>query len=801
MFSKFIRSLFFIFININLLLSQELNVKVDNILEFNNAIKNVVEGTTIVLNNGEWSNVKLNIDGFGTKEKPIVVKAETPGKVLVTGDSKMTISGNYIIVSGLWFKDGNPTSKSIISFRGKSKQVANNSRLTNTTISYYNPIDKSLKSHWVDLWGKNNRVDHNNFTGKTNDGTTLVVWLKGKESEDNNHKIDYNLFGKRPELGKNGGETIRIGTSVNSMKSSRTIVEKNTFKNCDGEIEIISNKSANNIYRDNLFLESKGSLVLRHGNNTLVERNVFLGNNVKSTGGIRIINENHIIRNNLMIGIQGSDFRAPIVLMNGVKNSSLNRYHQVKNVNIQNNTLINCSEIVFGAGKDEERTLPPLNSLFANNLITNTNGNNIAKFDDDVSSISFKNNIVDTNSKIDVALFTKEKIDWILLRSLPMPSIKNSNLISNYKDDKSPSLDIVKSERESNIVGAFNLGNKKIPKALTMRTGTSWVPDIIEPVKVIKPKVIEVEPGVGTIEKALQKVNELTSLQLKEGIYFVNKTLKIKGDVTIVGSENTIIKAEDKLPKALNYFIRVREESSVTLKNITFDGDNDTQVKYAVVSPDKETGKLYNLFIENCKFKNFRNKQGGSIFKAYKGSLADTISIKNSYFEDSYRGLNLSYEKNNIGKYNANVILIHNSVFENIQEHAINYTKSGYLTNIGKGKLIITNSIFSKVANFEKGNAVRTKNIPNVLIKNSVFQNSYNILKPINIGGSDSRIENCLLSTNGSVKNSKGIIQKNIFYKSPKWKDKKNYVPSNKSILLKENNQVNTIGLIQPLTN
>ena len=320
MFKTFILSLSFFFINIIVLVSQELNVKVNDIQEFNNAIKSVEEGTTIILKNGEWSNVKLNINGFGTKENPIVVKAETPGKVLITGDSKMTISGNYITVSGFWFKDGNPTSKSIISFRNKSKDVANNSRLTNTTISYYNPIDKSLKSHWVDLWGKNNRVDHNNFTGKTNDGTTLVVWLKGKESEDNNHKIDNNLFGKRQELGKNGGETIRIGTSANSMKSSRTIVEKNTFKNCDGEIEIISNKSANNIYRDNLFFESKGSLVLRHGNNALVERNVFLGNNVKSTGGIRIINENHIIRNNLMIGIQGSGFRAPIVVMNGGKN-------------------------------------------------------------------------------------------------------------------------------------------------------------------------------------------------------------------------------------------------------------------------------------------------------------------------------------------------------------------------------------------------------------------------------------------------------------------------------------------------
>ena len=194
MFKIFFLSLSFFFINIIVLVSQELNVKVNDIQEFNNAIKSVEEGATIILKNGEWSNVKLNINGFGTKENPIVVKAETPGKVLITGDSKMTISGNYITVSGFWFKDGNPTSKSIISFRNKSKDVANNSRLTNTTISYYNPIDKSLKSHWVDLWGKNNRVDHNNFTGKTNDGTTLVVWIKGKESEDNNHKIDNNLF-------------------------------------------------------------------------------------------------------------------------------------------------------------------------------------------------------------------------------------------------------------------------------------------------------------------------------------------------------------------------------------------------------------------------------------------------------------------------------------------------------------------------------------------------------------------------------------------------------------------------------
>nr|WP_317039131.1 chondroitinase-B domain-containing protein [Winogradskyella sediminis] len=46
---------------------------------------------------------------------------------------------------------------------------------------------------------------------------------------ENNHQIDHNYFGHRPDLGENGGETIRIGTSANSMKSSKTIVESNTF--------------------------------------------------------------------------------------------------------------------------------------------------------------------------------------------------------------------------------------------------------------------------------------------------------------------------------------------------------------------------------------------------------------------------------------------------------------------------------------------------------------------------------------------------------------------------------------------
>lgn len=94
-----------------------------------------------------------------------------------------------------------------------------------------------------------------------------MVWLSDKP---NYHRIDHNYFGERSALGVNGGETIRIGTSTWSMFDSFTVVENNIFDKCDGETEIISNKSCKNIIQKNLFFECDGTLTLRHGNNNEV---------------------------------------------------------------------------------------------------------------------------------------------------------------------------------------------------------------------------------------------------------------------------------------------------------------------------------------------------------------------------------------------------------------------------------------------------------------------------------------------------------------------------------------------------
>lgn len=775
---------------------------VSNITEFNTAMKKATPGSKIVLKNGVWKDVHIKAHGIGTKEAPILITAETDGQVIINGDSRLNISGKYLIIKGLWFKDGTPTASNLIEFRKDSKNFAYNCRLTHCTVSYFNPKDNSQESRWVNLWGKNNRVDHNNFTGKTNGGTTLVVWLKGEEHTKNNHQIDHNFFGFRPDLGENGGETIRIGTSTNSMKSSKSIVEFNTFKHCNGEIEIISNKSGENIFRNNLFLESEGTLTLRHGNNALVENNVFIGNNNRKSGGIRIINEGHTVQNNLLVNVIGDDYRGPLVVMNGVPNSPLNRYNQVKNVSIQNNTLINCSPVQFGAGKDNEKTLPAISSVFANNLITNTTGGDISNEQDVVSGIQFFGNIVESSAAVNPAQFTKATIDWELLKSVPMPTKNNPILKTVKKTDRSPELDMCNSKRVEYVAGAFNLGNTIFPSIITTKTGPYWKP-VIEERKPDPSKNTEVivEPGIQTISKALKNAGKNGTLILNPGTYIVESTMKISGDITIEGNTENgeiILKSSEDLEKGLSYFFRVNEGSRFHLKNVTLDAESKIAVKYGIVSPDENMGGLYNVYIDNCTFNNFTNSNG-AIYKAYAGTFADTVSIKNSRILNSYRGLNVSYEKSALGKTNAQYIILQNTLFKNISQFAVNYYRNSINPLVQGGNLIVDHCVFSKVYNTPKGYIFKTNGITNVDIKNSVFENSHEIVTPISLSGTSNSINNCLIFASGNVKISKNAIKLDVVYKSPKWEDRKLFIPSNKSPLLKENNGIENIGLLTPL--
>lgn len=321
-------------------------------------------GDTIHLIGDGWANSKVVLKGEGSEKEPIVFRVDTPYQSVFSGISTLIIDGSWIVADGFLFKDGYSVGRDVIVFSKNSS----NCTLVDAAIINYNPQDSKVDYKWVSLYGSNNTVTNCEFTGKTNLGTTLVVWLDGYA---NNHIISNNYFGARPELGANGGETIRIGTSQWSMSPSGTIVKYNIFDNCDGEIEVISVKSCSNIIEENFFYECSGTLTLRHGNDNIVRGNFFIGNNKSKTGGIRVIGERQIVEGNYLYQLKGKSLRAALSVMNAIENPELNEYFQVTDSRIEDNIVLQCTEgIAVGAGANEKgKTVPPKNITITGNLL------------------------------------------------------------------------------------------------------------------------------------------------------------------------------------------------------------------------------------------------------------------------------------------------------------------------------------------------------------------------------------------------------------------------------------------------
>ena len=349
-------------------------------------------GDKVIMKSGEWKSQLINFKAKGTAENPITLVAETKGSVILTGNSNLKIDGEWLIVDGLSFKNGFSLKDDVVVF----SKTTSNSRLTNTSIEDYNPSDKTVDYKWVSLFGKNNRVDHCSIAGKTHQGTTLVVWLDDKA---NYHQIDHNYFGPRPDLGVNGGETIRIGTSTYSMNDSYTTVENNIFDKCSGEVEIISIKSGYNKILNNLFYECIGTVTFRHGNHSEVSNNYFVGNGITNTGGVRIIGENQKVHGNYLYKIVGRTLRSAISIMNAYENPALSDYWQVKNADIQYNVIVDAREaFVLGAGKDGSRTVAPDGVTIANNYVINPT--TLLVTQDDPKNLKIENNQLDGGTLI-----------------------------------------------------------------------------------------------------------------------------------------------------------------------------------------------------------------------------------------------------------------------------------------------------------------------------------------------------------------------------------------------------------------
>jgi poly(beta-D-mannuronate) lyase len=342
---------------------------VSNAASLHAALKRVSPGDTLLLRDGRWTDQKLVFRAHGTAEQPITLRAQTPGQVVLDGAAVLRIGGANLVVEGLWFQDAQ-TKEDLIEFRTHSSVQATNCVLRHCAITAGEAATALPENRWVSLYGVSNRVEHCYLAGKHNRGATLVVWVD--TNRPNHHVIAHNHFGPRPRLGVNGGETIRVGDSATSLFNSRTRVVSNFFDRCNGEVEIVSNKSCENEYRANTFVGCKGALTLRHGNRCRVAGNFFLGQGRPHTGGIRVIGEDHVVEGNYLVDLRGSDARAVLTLMNGVANSKLNGYFRVQRARLAGNVIVDCDHPIHLGLSDGGGKLPPLDCVFTGNLVRGT---------------------------------------------------------------------------------------------------------------------------------------------------------------------------------------------------------------------------------------------------------------------------------------------------------------------------------------------------------------------------------------------------------------------------------------------
>jgi len=749
---------------------------VSSAAEITAALSSVQPGDTLTMLDGKWQNQRITFGANGTESAPIILRAQTPGRVILNGTSTLRISGTYLVVDGLYFLDGYSASGAIVEFRGGV--AAEHCRLTNTAIVNYNPASKSTDYKWISLYGRNNRVDHCYLYGKNHNGTTLVVWL---DAQPNYHQIDNNYFAYRPELGVNGGETIRIGTSDWSMYDSYTLVENNYFEHCNGEIEIISNKSGHNTFRYNTFFESEGSLTLRHGNYAQVYGNFFLGNKKSNTGGVRIIGENHTVYNNYFQDLQGTGNRSALAIMNGVPDSPLNRYFQVINAHVLFNTFVNCkSNIVLGTGADSELSLPPLDCSIDYNAIMTNSSSFIIDEEDTPINLSWSGNIFygpglgipqpEGITFADPKLAESQDGLWRPLEDSPLlgQAVGEFVFITTDMDgqERTTPFDIGADQKSDEQV---------IIKPLTAEdVGPSWYPPAEIP-----QKIIYVQAGTDSLSNAIFNAasGDIVELTSSAGIYNNSATIEINKQVIIRAAVNLQSKPviQNTGSSGSGSIFKIIDGGSLQMDSLALDGiaGTATPAKYIISTDESPMTDHYSLRLNNCDLYDVISGSDGNFFRAYPGTFADSIIFKDCLFYNSGKeGIRLKDEASNSGLYNVAYFEMTNCTMWHTNKEAL-YIYGGDAVIFTPGPKILIDHCTFDDCGYNGASAIKPADVEDILIFNSIFSNSKGASPSIELKGLFAQIAYCDtfniagISLKESAQIGAGMLGFDPLYKNP----------------------------------
>ncbi|WP_396169905.1 chondroitinase-B domain-containing protein [Flavobacterium sp.] len=331
-------------------------INVSTIAALQTACNNSNSGDIIILANGTYQNVFLDIDNNN-----IIVKAQTPGGVYFSGYDDININGNYITFSGFQFTSGDIGSNYLIEVYG------NHNLLTQLNISGY----YAKKYIEIKAGTQYNEITYCNIEKKPADAIIgCTVQISTSATVPGYHKIKYCSFQNYYGIGgDNGNEPVRIGLGAEYLNKSRTIVEYCYFNNTGlGDSESISVKCKENVIRFCTFTNQQNAMLcFRNGDNNVAYSNFFI-----NAGGIRVKEANNIYCYNNYFensGVGSSAdavtyvYVAPLVPPTTASPRTLN----LNNINFIHNTFYNCGDIDLGGTGATSNT-------WANNIFQKNSG-------------------------------------------------------------------------------------------------------------------------------------------------------------------------------------------------------------------------------------------------------------------------------------------------------------------------------------------------------------------------------------------------------------------------------------------
>ncbi len=285
------------------MISEVRTVNVSNTAELHAAVDQAKEGDQIILADGNYEDVQLIVNASGSFNRKLEIKAMHPGKVSFTGDARVEIRGNHILLSGIYFKDGDRNQKEwkshgpgLVAIYGDYNEVADclfydfddvSSAYITTSLNEAGHVSQYAHIHHCAF------LEKQTLDQVINLNNTLKKTLDGEPGKPMYHRVSYCYF-SNPKKKGNAGGGIRVGYWRKDY--GRCLIDHNMFERQDSEAEIITSKCMENVYWANTFMNCQGTFNFRHGDKQVAINNYFFGTDKKKEyGGMYVWGSNHII--------------------------------------------------------------------------------------------------------------------------------------------------------------------------------------------------------------------------------------------------------------------------------------------------------------------------------------------------------------------------------------------------------------------------------------------------------------------------------------------------------------------------